>query len=142
MKKEERHNDKPNIDKNEDIINEEADRGNIENLKYNEELDSFELDIDEESADFPNEDPEYRHEDPYDTAAPHGKDGNSDWDEANPLLGDEYDENKSLETDLDVLGMHVEKSRSHHLSKLDEKLAETPEDKRDDLDEEGYPRKD
>lgn len=142
MKKEEKHNDKPNIVQNEEIMNEEADRGNIEKLKYNEEEDSFELDIEEESTDYPDEAPEYQHEDPYDSVAPRGKDSYSDWDEANPLVGDEYDEDKSLETDLDDLGMHVDSGRAAGLSKTDEKLAETPEDDRGDLDEEGYPRKD
>ncbi|WP_028296211.1 hypothetical protein [Olivibacter sitiensis] len=142
MKKQEKYNDKPNIQENGEMPNEQASMGDIENLKYDEAEDSFELDIDEESVDYPSEDPEYQHEDPYDTAAPHGKDDNSDWDEANPLVGDEYDENKSLETDLDDLGMHVDNGKITRLSKEDEKLADTPEDERGDLDEEGYPRRD
>ncbi|GAA4781054.1 hypothetical protein GCM10023231_05460 [Olivibacter ginsenosidimutans] len=134
--------DKPNITKNEEIPNEQADRGNVENLKYNPEEDSFELDIDPASRDYPDEEREYQHEDPYDTAAPGGEDDNSDWDEANPYVGDEYDRDKSLETDAEGLGMHIDNGRITRLNKKDEKLAETPEDKRDDLDEEGYPKRD
>lgn len=133
--------DKPNIRKNEEIPNEQADRGNIENLKYNREEDSFEYDIDPESKPYPNEEREYQHDDPYDTTAPKGEDDNSDWDEANQYVGDEYDKNRSLETDVEDLGMHIDKGRITHLSKEDEKLAETPEDERDDLDEEGYPKR-
>ncbi|WP_134088695.1 hypothetical protein [Olivibacter sp. XZL3] len=133
--------DKPNIKKNEEIQNDQADRGNIENLRYNEEADSFEYDIDPDTKDFPNEEREYQHEDPYDTAAPQGEDDNSDWDEANQYVGDEYDPNKSLETDVESLGMHIDSGKITRLSKEDEKLAETPEDERDDLDEEGYPKR-
>ncbi len=122
--------DKPNIQPNGEMPNEQA---NPEDLKFNEELDSYELDVE-------SEDPDYQHEDPYDSAAPEGEDDNSDWDEANPLVGDEYDENKSLETDAENLGMHIDTGQHMtHLSKKDEELAQTPEDYRDDLDEEGYP---
>lgn len=134
--------DKPNIEKNEEIVNVQADRGNIENLKFDEETNSFELDIEKEDADYPNEEAEYQHEDPYDTAAPNGKDDNSDWDEANPTIGDEYDGNKSLETDVENLGMHIDKGEITQLSPEDERLAETSEDYQDDLDEEGYPKND
>ena len=132
--------DKPNITKNEKIPNKQADRGHVANLKYDREQDSFEYDIDPETKDFPEEEREYQHDAPYDTAAPHGEDDNSDWDEANPYVGDEYDKHKSLETDSIDLGMHIDKGKITRLSKKDKKLAETPEDKRNDLDEEGYPK--
>jgi len=134
--------DKPNINENERIQNDQADRGNIEDLKYNEEEDSFEYDLEQGESEYPNEEREYQHEDPYDTAAREGEDDNSTYDEANQYLGDEYDPNKSLETDLDDLGMHVDKGRITRLNKADEKLSETPEDQRNDLDEEGYPKRD
>src|SRR5690606_34353232 len=134
--------DKPNIQKNEEIPNDQADRGNIENLRYNEREDSFEYDSDPDTKDYPNEEREYQQEDPYDTTAPQGEDDNSDWDEANQYVGDEYDPDKSLETDVEELGMHIDNGRITRLSKEDEKLAETPEDERDDLDEEGYPKRD
>ncbi|MBE7176316.1 MAG: hypothetical protein INR69_07945 [Mucilaginibacter polytrichastri] len=105
-------------------------------LSFNKEKNSFELDV-------KSDDPDYDHPDPYDTAAENGEDDNSDYDEANPYVGDEYDKDAGLEHDLDKLGMHVDGSGSSvRLSKRDEKLAETDEDQRDDLDEEGYPKND
>lgn len=128
--------------KNEKIQNDQADRGNIANLRYNEKEDSFEYDIDPDTKDYPDEERAYQHEDPYDTAARQGEDDNSDWDEANQYVGDEYDPNKSLETDAENLGMHIDNGKITRLNKKDKKLAETPEDERDDLDEEGYPKRD
>ncbi|MXV53022.1 hypothetical protein GS399_18790 [Pedobacter sp. HMF7647] len=104
-------------------------------LAFNEEENSYELDV-------KSDDPDYDHPDPYDTAAPNGEDDNSDWDEANPYVGDEYDKDLSLETEVDKLGMHIDKGSIVEVDPVDEKLAETEEDKRDDLDEEGYPKND
>lgn len=104
-----------------------------QNLKYNEKKDSYELDV--ESSDPDEED--YEHPDPYDTAA---DDFSSEYDEANQYVGDEYNKNASLEKDVDILGMHVTGEQNLRLSKKDEKIAQTPEDDRDDLDEEGYPK--
>jgi len=120
----------------------QSSRGYSGNLRYNEEEDSFEYDIEKEDPRYPNEDPEYLHDDPYDTAAPHGEDDNSDWDEANPYVGDEYDPDRSLESDAEDLGMHIDKGQITRLSKKDRDLSQTPEDFRDDLDEEGYPKRD
>ncbi|QNL52283.1 hypothetical protein H8S90_12345 [Olivibacter sp. SDN3] len=135
------NNDKPNNRKNQDIPNDQADRGYIHNLKYNKNTDSFEYDIENDPKTYPNEEAEYQHDDPYDTVAPQGKDDNSDWDEANLYVGDEYDKNKSLETDIDSLGMHIDKGRITKLKKADKEISKTPEDLRDDLDEEGYPKR-
>lgn len=104
-----------------------------QNLKYNDKKGSYELDV--ESTDPEEED--YQHPDPYDTAA---DDISSDYDEANPYVGDEYDKEASLETDVDSLGMHVIGENNLQVSKRDEEIAKTPEDERDDLDEEGYPK--
>ena|SRR6478672_1703685 len=104
-----------------------------QNLTYNESKDSFEYDV--ESAD--PEDEDYQHPDPYDTAA---DDFSSEYDEANQYVGNEYDKNASLENDVEGLGMHLASEESLRISRIDEKLSETPEDKRDDLDEEGYPK--
>lgn len=104
-----------------------------QNLKYNETKDSYELDV--ESADPEEED--YQHPDPYDTAA---DDFSSEYDEANQYVGDEYAKDASLETDIESLGMHIAGEDSLRVSRRDEKLSETPEDERDDLDEEGYPK--
>lgn len=107
-----------------------------ENLAFNEEADSFELDV-------KSEDPDYDHPDPYDTAAPHGEDDNSTWDEANIYSAKgEYDADRSLETDAEGLGMHIVDENSLDLNSTDKALAHTPEDDRDDLDEEGYPKND
>src|SRR5690606_11364563 len=108
---------------------------NTDNLLFNEEENSYEIDREPD-------DPDYRHPDPYDTAAENGADFDSDYDEANPTVGDEYDKELDLESDLGELGMHVDKGQIVELNPIDEELSQTPEDDRDDLDEEGYPRND
>ena len=68
---------------------------------------------------------------------------NSTYDEANPYdAGDEYIPNESLETDVDKLGMHIDGGQIVELDVTDKVLSHTPEDDRDDLDEEGYPKND
>ena len=108
---------------------------NIDDLAYDEEKNSYELDVQ-------SEDPEYIHLDPYDTAVENGGDADSDFDEANPTAVKEYDKDLSLETDLDELGMHVDNGNIVEVLPIDEELSRTPEDDRDDLDEEGYPKND
>jgi uncharacterized protein YkuJ len=104
-----------------------------QNLKYNEKENSFELDVE-------SEDEDYQHENPYDTAADGGEDMNSDYDQANPYLGNEYDKNLSLENEVEKLAMHLTTDDSLKINELDEELSQTPEDGREDLDEEGYPK--
>ena len=105
-------------------------------LSFNEEEDSFELDV-------KSDDPEYDHSDPYNSAVKDGGDSISTYDEANPLAVDEYMPNEDLEDDVSNLGMHVDnKGTSVKTDTVDEILARTPEDSRDDLDEEGYPKND
>ena len=106
-----------------------------ENLAYNKDKNSYEIDV-------PSTDPQYDHPFPYDTSAENGEDFDSDWDEANPVVGNEYDKDASLETDVDTLGMHIDSGKIVELDPIDEELSKTPEDERDDLDEEGYPKKD
>lgn len=108
---------------------------NIDDLAYDEEKNSYELDV-------KSEDPDYIHPDPYDTAVENGGDADSDFDEANPTAVNEYDKNLSLETDLEELGMHVDNGNIVEVLPIDEQLSRTPEDDRDDLDEEGYPKND
>lgn len=108
---------------------------NIEDLAFDEEKNSYELDV-------KSEDPEYIHPDPYDTAVENGGDADSDFDEANPTAVNEYDKDLSLETDLDELGMHVDNGNIVEVLPIDAELSRTPEDDRDDLDEEGYPKND
>ncbi|ADY52845.1 hypothetical protein Pedsa_2296 [Pseudopedobacter saltans DSM 12145] len=127
---------KKNIGKSDDQdrINEYGDA----NLNYDEEQNSFELDL----APDKSTDKDYQHLDPYETTAPNGDDFNSDYDEANPFIGDEYDKNASLETNVDALGMHISDDEDLTLTEEDIEDAKTPEDYRDDLDEEGYPKND
>jgi hypothetical protein len=107
-----------------------------EQLNYNEEENSFEYDV-------KSDDPDYDHPDPYNTTAKNGEDFNSTYDEANPYdTADEYIPNESLETDVDQLGMHISEGRIVETDPIDEALSRTPEDDRDDLDEEGYPKND
>ena len=109
----------------------------FQNLKFNEDTNSYELDVTSD------EEEEYDHPDPYDTTAKNGSDMNSDYDEANPYVGGlEYDKSASLETDIDNLAMHKISGGDLQISKSDELLSRTSEDLRDDLDEEGYPKND
>lgn len=117
--------------------NEEREDNSTErDLQFNTESNSFELDV-------KNEDPDYLHTDPYETSAKNGEDMNSTYDEANPYdTAEEYIPNESLETDVEKLGMHIENDHLFELSLADRELGHTPEDDRDDLDEEGYPKND
>ncbi|HEY2581836.1 MAG TPA: hypothetical protein VGI43_08520, partial [Mucilaginibacter sp.] len=68
---------------------------------------------------------------------------NSTYDEANPYDAvDEYIPNESLETDVDKMGMHIDDGDIVEIDAVDKALSHTPEDDRDDLDEEGYPKND
>ena len=108
---------------------------NMDNLVYNKDENSFEFDVN-------SEDPEYDHPDPYTTAAKNGTDFDSDYDEANPTIVDEYDRLNDPATNPEDFGMHVDSGQIVELSLIDEELSKTPEDDRDDLDEEGYPKND
>jgi len=105
-------------------------------LKFNADDNSYEYDV-------KSDDPDYDHPDPYKTSVKNGDDMNSSYDEANPYDAvDEYIPNESLEDDVDQLGMHVDNGEIVELDPTDVALAHTPEDDRDDLDEEGYPKND
>ncbi|MEC3881665.1 hypothetical protein [Parapedobacter sp. 10938] len=107
-----------------------------EDLRYNESEDSFELDP--ETAD-----KEYRHPQPYNTAAPEGEDDNSAYDEENPYTPNEYrDKQNEMQGELNELDRTVTDEELTQLDEVDEQLANTAEDTRDDLDAEGYPRRD
>jgi hypothetical protein len=90
-----------------------------EQLKFNADDNSYEYDV-------KSDDPDYDHPDPYNTAVKNG----------------EYIPNESLEDDVDELAMHIDDGSIVSVDPLDEDLAHTPEDDRDDLDEEGYPKND
>src|ERR1700744_893851 len=105
-------------------------------LKFNADDNSYEYDV-------KSDDPDYDHPDPYNTSAKNGEDINSTYDEANPYdAADEYIPNESLETDVEQLAMHISDEKGIETSPIDEALSRTPEDDRDDLDEEGYPKND
>ena len=107
-----------------------------EQLKFNADDNSYEFDV-------KSDDPDYDHPDPYNTSSKNGEDMNSTYDEANPYdAADEYIPNESLEDDVDQLGMHLDDGSIVNVDPIDEDLAHTPEDDRDDLDEEGYPKDD
>ncbi|WP_198170206.1 hypothetical protein [Mucilaginibacter arboris] len=124
-----------NLDRDKKLKDDLGNRTDAEDLLYNADKNSYEIDV-------KSEDPDYQHDFPYNTAAPNGEDFNSTYDEANPEAVDEYIPNESLETDVDNLGMHIDHGQSVELDPIDEVLSRTPEDDRDDLDEEGYPKND
>lgn len=102
-------------------------------LSFDKDKNSYELDV-------KGKDKDYDHPLPYDTTAANGGDDNSDYDEANPYIGDEYArKEEKREAGLDDLGMRIDDGKIVELDPEDEFLARTPEDDRPDLDEEGYP---
>ena len=130
----------PIDDENPDVDNEIQGDINGEptgsDLKYDADEDSYEIEV-------ASDDPDYDPPSLFETAAPGGSDANSDYDEANPYdIQGEYASKRNLETDADSLGMHVEDAEDEELDPIDKALSHTPEDDRDDLDEEGYPKND
>jgi hypothetical protein len=128
--------DDENLDDDDDLIDETSSADEPQNLSYNGDLDSYELDV-------KSDDPEYDHPDPYNTGVKDGGDAISTYDESNPLAADEYIPNENLETDVVNLGMHLDNTgESIAVDDVDRVLSHTAEDDRDDLDEEGYPKND
>jgi len=115
----------------------EADYPDSEqNLAYNKDMDSYEMDVDDN-------DPDYDHPANYDTLSEGAIDDDSTYDNSNPFVGDEYADREDLEEDeLEDAHMRIENFKHNRLSPLDKKLAQNEEDLRDDLDEEGYPKND
>ena len=105
-------------------------------LSFDKHKNSFEFDV-------RGEDKDYDHPLPYDTSAPNGEDSISTYDEANPYVGNEYDEEGQVVEQIDDNAMHIDETgESVLLDPADKLLAQTEEDFRDDLDEEGYPKND
>ena len=128
--------DDESVDRDRTLKDELGETIDKEQLKYNADDNSYEYDV-------KSDNPDYDHPDPYKTTAKNGEDMNSTYDEANPYdTTDEYIPNESLETDVDQLGMHIAGNEEVELDPIDEILSRTPEDDRDDLDEEGYPKND
>lgn len=107
-----------------------------DNLSYNTQKDSYELDVDDD-------DPDYDHPADYDTLAEGAEDDDSTYDDSNPFVGDEYADEDDLEADdWEKEGMHETDAEHLRVSRKDQELSRTAEDLRDDLDEEGYPKND
>ena len=105
----------------------------LQNLRFDESENSFTLDI-------LSEEKGYLHLDPYDSSAKNGSDSLSTFDEANLYdIENEFDPAASLVHDVEKLGMHLTDSRHLTTRAADKLLSRTPEDDRQDLDEEGYP---
>src|ERR1700712_4688898 len=125
-----------NDDRDKTLKDEPGETIDKEQLRFNADDNSYELDV-------KSDDPDYDHPDPYNTSQKNGADISSTYDEANPYdVVDEYIPNESLETDVDQLGMHIEDEKSLEIDPIDDILSRTPEDNRSDLDEEGYPKND
>lgn len=119
------------------IENEDKKMGETtgEDLKYNAQEDSFELDPE-------TEDEEYQHPLPYDTSAPSGEDDNSSYDEENIYTRNEYEDKMTI---LDEQLEESETDRvleSYELEDRDEQLTNQEENKSPEEDEEGYPKRD
>jgi len=128
--------DDENEDRDKTLKDELGETIDKEDLNYNADENSFEYDVQ-------SDDPDYEHPDPYNTSVKNGEDMNSTYDEANPYdATEEYIPNESLETDVDKLGMHIDDGSITGVDPTDKALGHTPEDDRDDLDEEGYPKND
>jgi len=128
--------DDESVDRDRTLKDELGETIDEEQLKFNADDNSYEIDV-------KSDDPDYDHPDPYKTSAKNGEDMNSTYDEANPYdTADEYIPNESLETDVDSLAMHISDGEIVEVDPIDEALSHTPEDDRDDLDEEGYPKND
>jgi hypothetical protein len=125
--------DDENLDRDKTLKDSLGEETDIEDLSYNADDDSFEYDVESDN-------PDYDHPDPYKTSVKNGADMDSTYDEANPYSVDEYIPNESLETDVDQLGMHI--GDEEEIDPVDDILSRTPEDNRNDLDEEGYPKND
>src|SRR5690606_23021214 len=128
-----------NLDRDKQWKDELGETRNIDDLSFDEENNSYEIDK-------PESDEQYDHPNPYRTSPVNKSDYDSDFDEANKEALDHYtddDEDTPLEEErLEEDGMHIDDGDIVHLDPIDESLAETPEDQRDDLDEEGYPKND
>lgn len=98
-----------------------------ENLKYNEQAGSYELDAETEDSD-------YQHPDPYPTAARGGRDHSSTYDEANPFTQDVYQDPQVDPSSLDDLVDASTERELEALDRVDDELVDPkPLDERDPL---------
>lgn len=136
INKKENNDTSSNLSGEERLDNLSDDTDNVANdLQYDEKDESYEIDVESNAAD-------YRHPDPYETGAKGGNDMDSDWDEANLTVNNEYDKDGAFTEEMEESAMHIDRGNIVELDPIDEALAETPEDKKEGLDEEGYPKND
>jgi hypothetical protein len=125
-----------NLDRDKEMKDELGAETGAGDLAYDPEKDSFELDV-------TSRDEDYDHPDPYITSVRNGSDFDSDFDEANITANDEYLRANDIANEVPEageFGMHIDSGSIVQLDPLDEELGMTPEDSREDLDEEGYPK--
>ncbi|GAB1463413.1 hypothetical protein [Pedobacter sp.] len=72
-------------------------------LSFDKHKNSFEFDV-------RGEDKDYDHPLPYDTSAPNGEDSISTYDESNPYVGNEYDEDAQLDEQIAGNAMHIDET--------------------------------
>lgn len=114
---------------------EQKDTNLSDNLAYDTEKESYEYDVEDRN-------PDYDHPADYPTLSEGAEDDDSTYDEANPFVGDEYEDREELKEDnREEANMHIIEEEDLKVSDFDKRLAEDMEDYRDDLDEEGYPKK-
>ncbi|GGH24489.1 hypothetical protein GCM10011418_32440 [Sphingobacterium alkalisoli] len=116
----------------ENIPNDDENLLEVDDLSFDEEKGSYELDVDDD-------DPDWDHPADYATISEGAEEDSSGYDNSNPLVGNEYAELDELkEQNLNRSNMHITSEESLKVSTRDEELSQTEEDFRDDLDEEGY----
>ncbi|MBE8721326.1 hypothetical protein C4F40_11380 [Sphingobacterium sp. Ka21] len=126
-------------DPEEDFLEDESipnddDALEVDDLSFDEEKGSYKLDVDDD-------DPDWDHPADYATISEGAEEDSSEYDNSNPLVGNEYAELDELkEQNLSRSNMHVTSEENLKVSKRDDELSQTEEDYRDDLDEEGYPK--
>lgn len=114
----------------------EEERLEVNDLAFDDEKGSYRFDVDDD-------DPDWDHPADYDTLSQGAEDDVSTYDVSNPFVGSEYADLDNLkQEDLERLGMRITDKKNFKLSKLDKEISKDEEDYRDDLDEEGYPKRD
>ncbi|MFD2555795.1 hypothetical protein [Sphingobacterium tabacisoli] len=126
------------VDPENDFIEDDDQEDGLEvnDLTYDEEKGSYRFDVDDD-------DPDWDHPADYDTLSQGAQEDLSTYDVSNPFVGSEYANLDNLkQEDLERSGMRITDKKNFKLSKLDKEISKDEEDYRDDLDEEGYPKRD
>lgn len=125
------------VDPEDDFEPEHTDDEELEvnDLAFDEEKGSYRLDVDDD-------DPDWDHPADYDTLSRGADNDVSTYDGSNPFVGSEYADLDDLkQEDWRNSGMRITDKNNFKLSKLDKEISKDEEDFRDDLDEEGYPKR-